>query len=85
MLSSMMGKLDLATYIAISGINVKLSPVKCWWNNEVTKCENEFESCTIDGFRCFVFNQNSSVIAGGNVTFRGNTLTDSYKIIVSNL
>lgn len=73
-LSPVLRNFDMAAYVETVGINVTLSQVKCWWNNKVTKCKNEFERSAIDGHVCFVFNQNSSVIAGGSTAFTGNIL-----------
>lgn len=63
---------NLAKYIALLALDTNLSQIKCWWNNKVTTCENEFLKVLIEQNLCFEFNQNSSVIAGGNVISNGN-------------
>lgn len=60
-----------ANLIDVASIDIKLSTVKCWWNNEVTECHNEFLMSFIDSSLCFIFNQNSTAIALGNRIYKG--------------
>lgn len=64
---------NYADYLEGTGLDTKLSQIKCWWNNEITKCSDEFKNSVMENNDCFVFNQNSTAVAGGNFLLNGNS------------